>query len=114
MYVCVCAGPASRLQTVSTPPTAKDRRLLDFINKIRRYGTGWQPIRHIVEEPLFLDSSESAGLQIADAVAYCITNTIKENCDFDSYWNMIYEKAQKIQTMTLVAMDYASFQDYKA
>ena len=73
----------------------KDRRILDFINRIRKHGTGWQPIEHIVEEPLFLVSSESAGLQIADAVAYCTASHVKKNCDFDSYWNLIYEKAQK-------------------
>ena len=87
-----------RLDRTSVKPNslnAKDRKILDFINKIRRYGTGWQLIRHIVEEPLFLDSSESAGLQIADAVAYCTASHIKKNCDFDSYWNLICEKAQK-------------------
>lgn len=87
-----------RLDRTSGKPNslnAKDRKILDLINVIRMHGTGWQSIQHIVEGPLFLDSSESGGLQIADAIAYCTANHIKKNSDFDPYWDLICTKAQK-------------------
>ena len=71
----------------------KDADVLKLINKIRKNGTRWQsPAISIVEEPHFLASHLRKGLQIADAVGYCINRKINNYSDFDIFWNEIYPK----------------------
>lgn len=71
----------------------KDAYILKLINKIRKNGTRWQsPAISIVEEPDFLASHLRKGLQIADAVGYCINRKINNNFDFDIFWDEIFPK----------------------
>lgn len=85
----------------TTPPdkvnlNEKDDYILRIINRIRKRGTRWQtPAENIIEEPHFLHSHTRKGLQVADAVSYCITRKSNSMNDFDSYWNLIYPKFRK-------------------
>jgi len=74
----------------------KDSCILRLINRIRKRGTRWQPpAENIVEEPHFLHSHTRKGLQVADAVSYCITRKSNNTNDFDSYWDLIYPKFRR-------------------
>lgn len=74
----------------------KDSNILKLINNIRKRGTRWQPpADNIVEEPHFLQSHLRKGLQLADAVSYCVTRKSNNNVDFDTYWNQIHPKFRK-------------------
>lgn len=85
----------------TTPPDRvnlndKDLSILKLINRIRKRGTRWQlPAEYIVEEPHFLHSHTRKGLQIADALSYCIGRKTNGMNDFDNYWNLIYSKFRK-------------------
>lgn len=70
----------------------RDCDILQIVNAIRKYGTGWQTISHIVEEPLFYNSSMRKGLQVADAIAYCTNRHLAGYSDFEPYWNVIQSK----------------------
>jgi len=84
-----------------TPPTEpflndKDSRILRIINKVRKKGTRWQRAAiDIIEEPHFLQSHARKGLQVADAVSYCVNRKTNNHTDFDNYWNLIYPKLRK-------------------
>ena len=71
----------------------KDAYISKLINRIRKNGTRWQPPAiSIVEEPDFIASHLRKGLQVADAVAYCINRKINSYSDFDIFWDKIYPK----------------------
>ena len=71
----------------------KDAYILKLINRIRKNGTRWQPPAiSIVEEPDFIASHLRKGLQVADAVAYCVNRKINSYSDFDIFWDKIYPK----------------------
>ncbi len=74
---------------------AKDERILTIINELRKFGGYWAPIRRLVEPPLFLSSAESDGLQVADAIAYGTTGHLNNTTDFERYYQIIVQKAQK-------------------
>ena len=71
---------------------AKDNKILDAVNKIRKHGTNWQSIKNIAEEPYFIDSHLRKGLQVADAVVYCVNRHMNQHKMFDDYWDMILPK----------------------
>jgi len=77
----------------------KDSRILKIINKVRKKGTRWQRAAiDIIEEPNFLQSHVRKGLQVADAVSYCVNRKTNNHTDFDSFWNLIYPKFRTSQT----------------
>ena len=48
-----------------------------------------------MEPPLFLSSTESDGLQVADAIAYGTMGYLNKTPGFEDYYNIILQKAQK-------------------
>lgn len=59
------------LVTVDRNPTQSDR-LHEMLGEFQRHGTRWTNIDRVIEAPMFVDSSTSAGIQIADACAYAL------------------------------------------
>lgn len=87
-----------RIDKTSNKPNAlnaKDDRILTIINNLRKVGSYWTFIRNLVEPPLFLSSTESNGLQIADAIAYGTTRYMNKTPSFENYYDIILQKAQK-------------------
>lgn len=66
-----------------------------MLGEIRKSGTNWQSIKNIVEEPLFVDSHLRKGLQIADAIVYCVNSHLNHNSEFDDYWNLIQSRMHR-------------------
>lgn len=63
------------------------------INDLRKQRkTSYNPIRHIVEEPLFISSIMSEQMQIADNSAYCTLKYMTGSHMFQRYWALIYRK----------------------
>ncbi len=86
-----------RIDRTSSPLELKlncrDTDTLELINSVRRNGSYYHPpATDIVEEPQFLHSHHRKGLQIADAVCYCIGRKSNGHTDFDKYWDLIYTK----------------------
>ena len=52
-------------------------------------------IQRLTEPPLFLESSECLGLQVADIIAYGTNMHLKEIPEFDRHWQIIHQKTQK-------------------
>jgi hypothetical protein len=72
-----------------------DKVATRMINHLRQFGSNTQQINHIVEEPMFISSSVSEPIQIADASAYCTLKYLYQNAYFMNYWNIIYTKLRK-------------------
>ncbi len=49
-----------------------DKEIYDLIQCLRKNGTNYHQVQHIIEQPLFINSLESIGLQLADSIAYCV------------------------------------------
>lgn len=84
-----------RIDKMKNKPFAlspKDTKILNQINKIRKHGTNWQTIENIVEEPFFIESHLRKGLQIADAVVYCVNRYYNQNPEFNNYWDILKTK----------------------
>ena len=93
-----CNKGLIRIDRTSNRPNAsndKDDRIRDVINDLRRVGSYWTPIRGLVEPPLFLSSAESDGLQVSDAIAYGTNGYLTKPNDFEDYYKIIIQKAQK-------------------
>ena len=46
----------------------------------------------LISKPVFADSASVAGIQVADAFAYCALQHKKFNPDFDDYWNVVDDR----------------------
>lgn len=89
-----------RIDRTSSPQELKlncrDTNTLESINDIRKNGTYYHsPAIDIIEEPQFLHSHHRKGLQIADAVCYCVGRKSNGYKDFDKYWDLIYPKLRQ-------------------
>ena len=70
----------------------KDKKIFNLIHNIRRDGTNWQSVKNIIEDPIFFDSKNSAGIQIA--VVYCTNRLLSGKVGFEKYWKLLYPKIQ--------------------
>lgn len=68
---------------------------LRIVNQLRKHGSNFQKIKHILEEPLFVDSSLHEGIQLADASAYCTLRYLHGYQKFEPYWKIIHKKLRK-------------------
>lgn len=69
-----------------------DSRIMKIVNTLRKKGSNFQTINHIVEEPIFFKSKDRKGIQLADAVAYCTQRHLNNLPDFEKYWKIIEKK----------------------
>jgi uncharacterized protein DUF3800 len=74
---------------------SSDQVATSVINYIRKNGSNTQSINNIVEEPMFISSSVSEHMQIADASAYCTMKYLNNTPTFRGYWNIIWNKLRK-------------------
>lgn len=73
----------------------QEETTMKIINDLRKNGSYYQTIRHIVEEPQFLDSHKRRGLQLADATAYCTVRHLTQSTKFEPYWNIVEKKLRR-------------------
>ena len=66
-----------------------------IVNELRKEGTYWQNVNHIIQVPTFVNSAAVEGVQVADAIAYCTYRYKTDSTKFEPYWNKIYNKFRK-------------------
>lgn len=70
--------------------TSKNKKELGrLFEEIRNRKRKYQRIDNIVGEPAFVNSDATEGIQVSDAVSYCITRYLERKSRFSSYWDMI-------------------------
>jgi hypothetical protein len=72
-----------------------DKEITNIVNALRRFGSHYQDIQYIHEDPLFVTSNDRSLLQIADAVSYCTLKQLCMNKWFRPYWQTIKQKFRK-------------------
>lgn len=65
--------------------------IIKVFNELIEQDASWQTIDRVLL-PKFVDSSGVAGIQIADAFAYCTFQHKMQKRPFGRYWDIIYEK----------------------
>ena len=68
---------------------------MELVNNLRKNGSYYQKIKHIIEEPQFLDSHRRRGLQLADVTAYCTVRNLTQSTKFQPYWNIVESKLRR-------------------
>jgi len=63
-----------------------------IVNELRKQGSYWQNVDHIIKVPTFVNSAAVEGVQVADAIAYCTFRYKTGSTKFEPYWNKIYGK----------------------
>lgn len=71
------------------------KETLEIVNHLRKHGSYFREIINVAEEPLFLDSKYSEGLQLADAISYCTLRHLNGYEKFDNYWKIVYSKLRR-------------------
>jgi hypothetical protein len=66
-----------------------------IVNRLRRYGSHFQSIENIVEEPIFVESQIREGIQLADACAYCTVRYLNGSEKFLPYWDIVESKLRR-------------------
>ena len=66
-----------------------------IVNELRKEGSYWQKVNHIIQDPIFVNSAAVEGIQVADAIAYCTFRHETGSTKFEPYWNKIYDKFRK-------------------
>lgn len=66
-----------------------------IVQRLRKFGSYYQDIKHLVEEPIFIESDLREGIQIADACAYCTLKHLTRYDKFKPYWNIVYQKLRR-------------------
>ena len=75
-----------------------DRSTRETENKVEKTVSGVMDVmtRHalpaLISKPVFVDSASVAGIQVADAFAYCTLQHKKANPDFGAYWSIVDDK----------------------
>ena len=72
-----------------------EKDICKVVNRLRKTGSYYQSIYHIVEEPIFIESDLREGIQIADACAYCTLKHLTGYDKFKPYWNIVSQKLRK-------------------
>ena len=63
-----------------------------IVNDLRKEGSYWQNVNHIIQDPTFVNSTAVEGVQVADTIAYCTFRHKSGSTKFEPYWNKIYNK----------------------
>jgi hypothetical protein len=72
-----------------------EKEIWKIVNRLRRYGSYFQSIDNIVEEPIFVESQIREGIQLADACAYCTVRYLNGSKQFLSYWDVVESKLRR-------------------
>lgn len=63
----------------------------------------------LISKPVFVDSASVAGIQVADALAYCTLQHKQSNSDFDTYWSIVYDRLRQECTGAAEGYNYIEF-----
>jgi hypothetical protein len=72
-----------------------EREIWKTVRTLRKFGSNYCEINHLIEEPIFIDSKIREGIQIADASAYCSFRHLMESVKFQPYWDIVRTKLRK-------------------
>jgi hypothetical protein len=72
-----------------------EKDIWKIVNRLRRYGSHFQSIENIVEEPIFVESQIREGIQLADACAYCTVRYLNGSEKFLPYWDIVESKLRR-------------------
>jgi len=70
-----------------------EKKLTTLMKSFHRVGTLWTTINNIIETPLFVDSSLTSMIQIADLCAYSLRRYLEK--DEDKLFDIIYKRADR-------------------
>jgi len=63
-----------------------------IVKELRKDGSYWQNVDHVIQDPTFVNSAAVEGVQVADAIAYCTFRYQTGSTKFQKYWNKVYNK----------------------
>ncbi|MGH7908716.1 MAG: DUF3800 domain-containing protein [Thermodesulfobacteriota bacterium] len=72
-----------------------DREVRQLLRSLRTYGSGYQAVDNVIEDPVSSPSHLRNIIQLADAVAYCVLRYVKHDADFNQYFEIIRERFDK-------------------
>jgi hypothetical protein len=90
-----------------------DKDATRIVNRLRQFGSNVQEINHIVEEPMFISSTVSEQIQLADASAYCTMKRLYNSHYFITYWNIIYNKLRRAPNGDVIGYGLKIFPYYE-
>lgn len=67
----------------------QSKDLKKLVDEIREREKKHQRIDNIVGDPIFVNSDATEGIQVADAISYCVTKYLDKNSNFQDYWKKI-------------------------
>ena len=70
----------------------RDEYVREIVNNLRQYGTYFIDLTHLIEDIFFTKSNLRNLTQLADAVAYCTRQYMRDNPEFMQYWQIIEPK----------------------
>ena len=73
-----------------------------IINELRKNEVYHQEVKHIIQDPIFVNSAGVEGIQVADVIAYCTFRYKTGSTKFEPYWNKIYDKFRKGKSGTVI------------
>jgi hypothetical protein len=69
-----------------------EREITNVVSRLRRFGSNFQAIDTLAEEPIFIDSHLREGIQVADACAYATLKHLNGHEKFEKYWEVVRDK----------------------
>jgi Protein of unknown function (DUF3800) len=88
-------GSNEGMMIVDKSSKIPENEICKIVRRLRRIGTNFCEINHLVEEPMFIDSSIREGIQMADAAAYCTIKHLTNYVKFSSYWDILASKIRR-------------------
>ena len=73
-----------------------DLRMLALLRAFQRWATGFQQITRIVEQPFFVDSHFSVGVQLADFISYAVYRCFDRNSPWEGWMPLIQSKFRRV------------------
>lgn len=69
-----------------------EKEVTAVVSRLRKYGSNYQAIDTLAEEPIFIDSHLREGIQVADACAYATLKHLNGHEKFEKYWEAVRGK----------------------
>jgi Protein of unknown function (DUF3800) len=80
---------------VDTSSKIPENDICKIVYRLRKFGSYWKNINHLVEEPIFIKSDFREAIQIADACAYCTLKHLTGYDKFKPFWPTVEGKLRK-------------------
>lgn len=69
-----------------------EKEITNTVSRLRRFGSSFQDLSTLAEEPIFIDSHLREGIQVADACAYATLKNLNGHDKFTKYWDVVRGK----------------------